>query len=511
MKTPPSPTSSASSTPFPSPDVSKLSPNPTHPSPEHESPMGKRQRVRSFVNGIRRTSSQLFKKDKKDGDSKKSISALVSDSLNVSTAATAPHILRGLSHSKHPSMNSTTSATTTESGSSAGYFPEIKTGTGEGSTVSSTIIEVDTPVSPTVVYPSDAIPMNPLEEEENVVPGIELETAQSFPTLNDPSLHEAESQPIETVLEGPDPLQFPLPPSPTLSPSPFADPAGLTQTSVSESEAEVTAGDDPGHDDDVVLHDHSSKHEPEDSREKEISSGNDVVHHDGAASQDEEALHGYDVALHHDTTLHVDAPLHNDSSSKHESEDSQEVVIPSGEGLVLYVAPNGEVVFPNDDPPPHGDVAPHDNSSKNESEDSREKEMPSGDGTSSQDEAALHGEDVPLENDALHDDNSSPQPEPEHSSPLDQVQPSVPTDTDLIIPPTLQASQPPSTPPSPSLTAADSDREKQDQEMINLCIPVLIPPMLFWPISNMRLTYFFTPVLTWWLAKGVLSYPYLYS
>jgi hypothetical protein len=327
MKNPPSPSSSPS-TPFPSPDISRLSPNSNRSNPEVNSsgsPTRKRERVRSFVKSIRRTSSQLFKKDKKDGESKKSaISALVSDSLGASTAVTAPHILRKLSHSKQPSM---TSVTTAESNLSTGYL-EVKVGPGEGS-INSPIIEVDTPVTPTVLQPLDPTPMGPLKEED-LAPGTELSTVQTFPSLGDPSLVEVGSQPTEAALEGPD-LQFPLPPSPVSSTYPIIDPFDSIQISLSEREAKATTGD----------------------------------------------------------------------------------------------------------------VTPHDNV-------------------------------------ASHHDNSPPQHEPQGSSPSDRIPPGL-------------------------------DRAKEDQEMRDLCIPVLIPPMLFWPISNMRLTYFFTPLLTWWLSKGVLSYPYLYS
>jgi len=339
MKNPPSPSSSPS-TPFPSPDISRLSPNSNRSNPEvnsNGSPTRKRERVRSFVKSIRRTSSQLFKKDKKDGESKKSaISALVSDSLGVSTAATTPHILRRLSHSKQPSM---TSVTTTESNLSTGYL-EVKVGPGEGS-INSPIIEVDTPISPTVLQPLDPTPMSPLKEED-MAPGAELSTVQTFPSLDDPSLLEVGSQPTEAP---PDPLQFPLSPSPVSSTYPIIDPFDSIQISLSEREAKATTGD----------------------------------------------------------------------------------------------------------------VAPHDNV-------------------------------------ASHNDNSHPQHKPEDSSPSNRIQP-----------PTL-AYQTLGLHSAPGL-----DRAKEDQEMRDLCIPVLIPPMLFWPISNMRLTYIFTPVLTWWLSKGVSSYPYLYS
>jgi hypothetical protein len=275
-----------------------------------------------------------------------------------------------------------TSATTTESDLSTGYL-EVKVGLGEGS-LGSPIIEVDTPISPAVVQPFDPAPMSPLKEED-MPPETEPKLIQSFPPLNDPSLLEAGSLFAEAASEGPDPLQFPLPPSPAPSIPPIIVPLDSTQISVNEREVETTTGDD------VVPH-------------------GDVTPRHGAA-------------LHDDTAPHDDAALHND-------------------------------------------VTPR-------------------------------------------DDNFPPQHESEVSSPSDLVQPPAPTDTAPITPPPYQ---PPSVaPPPPSVPAPGPDRDKEDQEMRDLCIPVLIPPMMFWPISNMRLTYFFTPVLTWWLAKGVLSYPYLYS
>jgi hypothetical protein len=71
MKNISSPFSSPPPSPLPSYGIFRLSPNSNNPSPEIDpsaSPSGKREPVRSFVKGIRRTRSQLFKKDKKDGD-----------------------------------------------------------------------------------------------------------------------------------------------------------------------------------------------------------------------------------------------------------------------------------------------------------------------------------------------------------------------------------------------------------------------------------------------------------
>lgn len=398
MKTPPSPTSSLSSAHFPSHDISKLNPNPNHSNPEIDSngsPVRKRERVRSFVKGIRSTSSQLFKKDKKDGDSKKSaISALVSDSISVSTAATAPHILRRLSHSGRPSTTSiitVATTATTESDPSTGYS-ETMVGSGEVS-IGSPIIEVDTPVSPIIIQPSPLNQIDPVEEE-NVASETEHKTIQSFPSLNDPSQLEAASQPTEPAEEDPDPLQFPLPTSPPPSTSHLTDPSELIQTSVNEPEVEATTG-------------------------------NDVTPHGGEATY-EEVVAQKEVVAHEKVSTH------------------------------------GGVVG-HDDEPTHGKAPAHDNAHKE---------------VSTNEDAALH-------NDVAHDDNS------------------------LITPPASQASQPPLT--SPSLPIPGSYKDKEDQETSELCVPVVIPPMLFWPISNMRLTFFFTPVLIWWLSKDVVNYPSLYS
>ena len=213
---------SPSSSPFPSPDLSGFSPSSNRSSPEIDpnvSPSRKRERVRSFVKSIRRTSSQLFKRDKKDGDvtpkkSHSTISALASDSLSVSTAPTTPSILRRFSHSKY---SSTTSVTTMESDLSASYL-EVKVG--EGGCVHSPIVEVATPVSPVVEQPLDPVPMSPLKEicnEEDMCP--------------------------ETVSENPDPLLPPLPPSPISSPS-IMDPVDPVQTPANTQEVDPFFHDD---------------------------------------------------------------------------------------------------------------------------------------------------------------------------------------------------------------------------------------------------------------------------
>lgn len=324
---------SPSSSPFPSPDLSGLSPNPNRSSPEIDpsaSPSRKRERVRSFVKSIRRTSSQLFKKDKKDGDvtpkkSHPTISTLVSDTLSVSTAPTTPNILRRFSHSTHSKHSSTTSVTTMESDLSASYL-EVKVG--EGGCIHSPIIEVATPISPAVVQPLDPVPMSPLKETGN-----------------------EEDTPPETESENPDPLLFPLPPSPISTPSPIMDPVDPVQP-------------------------------PENPQE-------------------------------------IDAFFHDDEHSS------------------------------------------------------------SGDSTVS---------------------SSSGRPQP-------------PATTDIALTTSSpdRTAQPSPAPPPPSASAPGPDSDEDEEEMPDLYIPALIAPTMFLPIPNVRFSYFFKPVLTWWLSKGVLSYPHLYS
>jgi len=162
----------------------------------------KRERVRSFVKSIRRTSSQLFKKDKRDGDatprnSASVISTLVSDTLGVSTAPTTPGILRKFSHSH---LKHSTSVSTFDSDLSGNYL-EVKVGA--GGCIHSPIVEVATPISPAVAEPLDHVPMSPLEETGN----------------------EEDTRP-ETGSENPDPLSLPLPPSPLMEP---VDPTKLPE------------------------------------------------------------------------------------------------------------------------------------------------------------------------------------------------------------------------------------------------------------------------------------------
>ena len=330
MKNTSSPFSSPSSSPFPSPDLSGLSPSSNRSSPEIDpsaSPSRKRERVKSFVKSIRRTSSQLFKKDKKDGDvtpkkSYSTISTLVSDTLSVSTAPTTPNLLRRFSHSKY---SSTTSVTTVESDLSTSYL-EVKVG--EGGCVHSPIIEVATPVSPTIEQQLDTVPMSPLKEtcnEEDMCP--------------------------ETVSEISDPLLPPLPPSPISPPSPIMEPVDPVQP-------------------------------PENPQE-------------------------------------VDPFFHDDEHSS--SDDST-------------VSSSGRLQVP------------------------------------------------------------------------------ATTDIALTAPPPDRTVQPsPALPPIPSASAPGPDSDDDEEEMPDLYIPALIAPTMFLPIPNVRFSYFFKPVLTWWLSKGVLSYPYLYS
>jgi hypothetical protein len=66
--------------------------------------------------------------------------------------------------------------------------------------------------------------------------------------------------------------------------------------------------------------------------------------------------------------------------------------------------------------------------------------------------------------------------------------------------------------PSPSVSGPPGpDSDDGEMEMRDLYIPALIAPARLLPIPSLRLSYFFKPVLTWWLSKDVLSYPYLYS
>jgi len=151
-----------------------------------------------FVKSVRRTSSQLFKKDKKDGDaasrnSSSSISALVSEALNVSTAHTTPSLLRRFSRS-HSKRSGAVSIVTVNWDPPKGYS-EDKTG-GKGCT-HSPIGEVAS-VSPVITEPP--APTSPLEEtgnEENMCP--------------------------ETTSDDPDLLSLPLPPSPPCPPSPLVE------------------------------------------------------------------------------------------------------------------------------------------------------------------------------------------------------------------------------------------------------------------------------------------------
>jgi len=93
----------------------------------------------------------------------------------------------------------------------------------------------------------------------------------------------------------------------------------------------------------------------------------------------------------------------------------------------------------------------------------------------------------------------------------------IPTTTDIVLttsPPDRTAQPSPAPPPLPQLEPATDlpgpDSDEDEVGMRDLHIPALIAPARFFPIPNLRLSYFFKPVLTWWLSKDVLSYPYLY-
>ena len=443
MKNPPSPRSSfSSSTPFPSPDISRLSPNPTeHSSPEVDhngSPIRKRERVRSFVKSLRRTSSQLFKKDK---ESRKSSSTISSD---APTAATTPGILRRFSHSKQSSMSSSVTA---QSDLSESYL-DLKGGSDKGSIILP-VLEIDAPSLPAPAKPADPAPMSPLNEtpnEEEVSPETEPKGVQNVPLPVDPTTNEEGSlEPTETPLGDSDPLHFPLPPSPSPPSSPFEDSDDeIHIIVVSDREDEESDDDSPYHDDEVT--------------------------HDDQVTHDDEVIHDdAHTATRNDMVTHDDAITHDGAVASNNPD--------TFDGVTNHVDP-----APREDPVPHEDPAPRDNVAP------------------PRDDNPVPHDDAPLHTDG-----------PTRSEP-DLVQPPAAVDIDnaptTSSPHHISQSLPSLSSPASGLA---TDREKEDKEMRELCIPVVIPPMLFWPISNMRLSIFFTPVLTWWLSKGVLSYPHLYS
>jgi len=121
----------------------------------------------------------------------------------------------------------------------------------------------------------------------------------------------------------------------------------------------------------------------------------------------------------------------------------------------------------------------------------------------------------PQEDDVyLHDDEHVSSGDSVVPPPPPSVQPPATADMVLAIQPpdrTVQPS-PELLPPSPSVSGPpDPDSDDDEVEMRDLYIPALIAPARFLPIPSLRLSYFFKPVLTWWLSKDVLSYPYLYS
>jgi hypothetical protein len=217
---------------------------------------------------------------------------------------------------------------TLESDLSTSYL-EVKVG--EGGCVHSPVIEVATPISPAVLQPVDPVPMSPLKEtcnEEDVCP--------------------------ETVSEHPDPLQFPLPPSPPSSPAPIMDPVDPLQPPVNSQEADVhPRGDEDGPSGDSGVSSYSPGVQP-----------------------------------------------------------------PSTADIALTTSPPDRTVQPSPAPPPQSESA-----------------------------SDPHG----------------------------------------------------------------PDSDEDEVGMRDLYIPALIAPAMFFPIPNLRLSYFFKPVLTWWLSKDVMSYPYLYS
>ena len=112
----------------------------------------------------------------------------------------------------------------------------------------------------------------------------------------------------------------------------------------------------------------------------------------------------------------------------------------------------------------------------------------------------------------FHDDEHSSSDDSTVSSSSGRLQIPATTDIALTTPPPDRTAQPsPALPPLPTAPAPGPDSDDDDEEMPDLYIPALIAPTMFLPIPNVRFSYFFKPVLTWWLSKGVISYPYLYS
>ena len=123
----------------------------------------------------------------------------------------------------------------------------------------------------------------------------------------------------------------------------------------------------------------------------------------------------------------------------------------------------------------------------------------------------------PQESDAPpREDKNGPSDDSGVSTPSPSVEPPVTIDIVLTAPPPDQTSQAspepspsPQLEPTPDLPGPDSDEDEVGIHDVH--IPALIAPAIFFPIPNLRLSYIFKPVLTWWLSKDVLSYPYLYS
>jgi len=188
--------------PSPNVDISGSNPNLIHSSPEvdHNRYRSWPRRERAgFVKSIRKTSSQLFKKDKKDGDgtlrrSPSAISILVSGTLNVSTAHTTPNILHRFSRS-HSKRLGATSVITVNWDPPEKYL-EVEGG-GGGSIHSPTVGVTSVP--PATTEPLDPVPTNPSEK---------MGKEDTYP---------------ETASEDPNPLFLSLPPSPPCPPYPLMD------------------------------------------------------------------------------------------------------------------------------------------------------------------------------------------------------------------------------------------------------------------------------------------------
>jgi hypothetical protein len=123
----------------------------------------------------------------------------------------------------------------------------------------------------------------------------------------------------------------------------------------------------------------------------------------------------------------------------------------------------------------------------------------------------IHPPENPQEVDALFHDDERTSSDSTVSSSSVHLQPPATIDIALTTPSPDRTVQPSPVLPPPPAPAPGPDSDEDEEEMPDLYIPALIAPTMFLPIPNVRLSYFFKPVLTWWLSKDVLSYPYLYS